>query len=152
MKTSTKTYEQALEKLENYLRVHRKRQTEERQWLLQQICALPQPFTIDQLVEAAAERGIVRATVYNTLDVFIAAQILNAIERHAGKGATAYEIMLGRQNRMQFICRNCGRISDLHDRTISNMISTHKYPNYTMKRYSLFVYGECKACRVRKKK
>lgn len=115
--------------------------------VLEQVCLLPQPFTARELVEACQAERISVGTVYNCLSLFISAQILHANNRQRGQSATEYEIITGNQNRMQIICTQCGRVSDIHDKAISRLIKVRKYSNFNMQNFSLFVYGECKICR-----
>ena len=120
--------------------------------VLEQACYLPQPFTAKQLVEVCKEQRISIGTVYNSLNLFISAQILHATERQRGKMATEYELITGNQHHMQIICQKCGRVSDIQDRAIARLIQERKYSNFTLQHYSLFVYGECKVCRRLKRK
>lgn len=123
------------------------RPTAERRMVLEQVCQLPQPFTAEQLIEVCSEQRISVGTVYNTLNLFISARILHAIERQRGKAATEYELIIGSQARMIVICERCGRQTELHDKAIDRLVRERRYSNFKMQHFSLFVYGECKICR-----
>lgn len=142
-----KTYESALVKLNEYIAGRTMRRSQVREMVLEQLCALPQPFTADQLAQACAAERISRGTVYNTLDLFIKAQILHAIDRQHGKNATLYNVIPGQQVNMQIRCSKCGRITEIHDKAIDHLIRVRKYTNFEVQRYSLLIYGECKHCR-----
>ena len=118
--------------------------------VLEQAFMLPQPFTADQLVEACQAQRISVGTVYNSLEIFVSAQILHSITRQRGQNATEYEWMVGDQTRMQVVCEKCGRVSDFHDKAIERLIQERRYSNFTIQHFSLYVYGECKLCRKRK--
>lgn len=145
-------YNNAVERLNGYLKANEMRPSVVRNAVLEQACYLPQPFTAKQLVEVCKEQRISIGTVYNSLNLFISAQILHATERQRGKTATEYELITGNQHRMQIICQKCGRVSDIQDRAIARLIQERKYSNFTLQHYSLFVYGECKVCRRLKRK
>jgi len=146
-----KTYESVMARLNAYLRARKKRLTVERMWIIEQLCQLPQPFTSDQLLQACSERGVARATVFNTIDVLLDAYILHGDERRAGQPATEYEIVAGGGSKLQLVCCTCGKVKDFHDRSIEKMIKERKFLNFSKLRYSLFIYGECKVCSNKKK-
>lgn len=145
-------YNNAVERLNGYLKANEMRPSVVRNAVLEQACYLLQPFTAKQLVEVCKEQRISIGTVYNSLNIFISAQILHATERQRGKMATEYELITGNQHHMQIICQKCGRVSDIQDRAIARLIQERKYSNFTLQHYSLFVYGECKVCRRLKRK
>ena len=143
-------YNNALERLNRYVKTNGLRPSVVRNTVLEQACCLSQPFTAKQLVEVCQEQRISVGTVYNSLNIFISAQILHATERQRGKAATEYEVITGEHHCMQIICQKCGRISDIQDKAIARLIKERKYSNFTLQHYSLFVYGECKVCRRQK--
>lgn len=147
MPKSVRTYSNAQEKLARYLHENEKRPSKVRKMVLEHVCQLPQPFTAHQLQEACKADMISIGTVYNALDLFIDAQIIHATNRQRGKAATEYELITGTANRMQIVCKKCGRTADFADPAITRMIKERKYSNFTIQNYSLIVYGECKVCR-----
>ena len=142
-----KLYTTALEHLQNYLLSHNMRVTVERKMVLEQVCMLKQPFTAQQLVEACEAERISRATVYNNLDVFLTAQLLHAFNKQTGRAFTEYELTTSPSPRLQFICTNCGRTVEMHDKAIERMVRERKYSNFDLRTFSLYVYGQCKICR-----
>ena len=147
-----KKYSLALARLSAYLTSENKRSTPERKMVLEQACMLPQPFTAYDLVEVCAPLHLSPATVYNSLDLFVLAHVLHAIYRQAGRTAVEYELMIGGDTQMQFVCQECGRIVKLRDKTIENIIRLKKYSNFDLDHFSLFIYGKCKSCPRKKKK
>ncbi len=142
-----KTYEAALVKLNEYISAHTMRKSRVREMVLEQACLLPPLFTADQLAKACEAERISVATVYNSLELFIKAQIIHAIDRQRGKGATQYEVIPGKQIHMQIRCGKCGRVSEIKDQAIDHLIRVRKYLNFDMQSYTLLIYGECKHCR-----
>ncbi|MBQ6748958.1 MAG: transcriptional repressor [Paludibacteraceae bacterium] len=148
MKTD-KTYKSALERLSGYIRANGMRPSAVRRMILEQVCALPQPFTAEQLAKACAEQRISVGSVYNALNLFVTARLLHASVRQRGRAATEYELMTDNTVRMQVICQKCGRTTDFNDKAIARLIQERKYSNFNLQHFSLFVYGECKVCRRR---
>jgi Fur family ferric uptake transcriptional regulator len=113
-------------------------------------CALPQPFTAEQLQRACETERISVGTVYNSLNTFMEAQVFRATERQRGKAATEYELITGSSNRLQIVCKKCGRVTDITDKAITTLVQDRKYSNFNMQHFSLFIYGECRICRKKK--
>ena len=119
--------------------------------VLEQAQLLPQPFTAEMLIQACKKERISVGTVYNALTLFISARILHATTRQRGQAATEYEVITGVSSKIQMICERCGRTVNLHDKAVDNLLRMRKYSNFNMHHYSVFVYGECKLCRRKKK-
>lgn len=141
------SYKIAQSKLETYIQANNLRHTTERYILLRCVCALEQPFSVDSLVKVAEEEHISLATIYNSVNLFVSAQILHCISRRYGRKLAQYELMTQRTVRMEMICTRCGRVSRIKDVAIENLVRTRKYSNFNMQGYSLYIYGECKTCK-----
>lgn len=146
-----KTYSGAQERLSAYIRTHAMRPSAVRNMVLEQVCLLHQPFTAEQLIRVCATERISVGTVYNSLNLFVKAQIIRGLQRQRGHIQTEYELINDGAKRMQFICSKCGRIVDFNDKAIARLIEERKYSNFNIRQYSLVVYGECKVCRSKKK-
>jgi len=149
---STKTRNLAFKQLGAYIRQHNMRPSRVRDIVLEEICLLQQPFTAEQLVEGCETKQISVATIYNTLNLLVLAQILCATSRQRGKASTEYEIVVGKMARVQVVCTKCGRVTEIRDKLVDEIVKGKTYSNFTMRHYSLFIYGECKICRSRKRK
>ncbi len=150
MQKSARAYILAQEKLVRFLHEHEKRPSKVRNIVLSLACALPQPFTAEQLQRACETERISVGTVYNSLNTFVDAQIFRATERQRGKAATEYELITGSSNRLQIVCKKCGRVTDITDKAITTLVQDRKYSNFNMQHFSLFIYGECRICRKKK--
>ena len=139
-----------LDALNDYLRERDMRLTVERQIVLNELCALPQPFTAEQLEEACRRERISRGTIYNTLKLMEDAHLLHTLERQRGRTVNEYELTQGTVNHMQVVCTKCGRVTDFHDKAITRLIQARKYNNFNMQHFTLIAYGECRLCRSRK--
>lgn len=142
-----KGYSKALERLHAYVRANNLRPSAVREMVLEQACLLHQPFTADQLIQACAPERISVGTVYNSLNLFVKAEILSGKQRQRGHLATEYEILTDPSKHMQYVCKQCGRIVDFQDKALARLIEERKYTNFNLQHYSLIVYGECKLCR-----
>ncbi len=140
-------YKAALLALNQYIWEHKLRHTMEREVVLAIICELKQPFTPAQVVEKAKEENISQATVYNCLNLFNQIGIINLLQKRATKSKAEWEVVSGKHNRLQLICKKCGRVSDFKDIAITNAVKLRKYSNFVPEHFTIFVYGECKHCR-----
>ena len=152
MQKTVRAYNSAQEKLARFLHANNGRPSNVRNTVLSLACSLPQPFTAEQLLKVCEQERISVGTVYNSLNTFVDAQILRATERQRGKAATEYEIITGSANRLQVICKKCGRVTDITDKAITTLVQDRKYSNFNMQHFSLFIYGECRICRKKKTK
>lgn len=151
MAVSAKTRNLAFKQLSAYIRQNDLRPSRTRDMVLERVCLMPQPFTAEQLIQSVPTGTISLGTFYNTLNLLVLAQILCATNRQRGQASTEYELVVGKTARMQIICTKCGRVQETKDRVLDKLIKERKYTNFIARHYSLFVYGECKSCRVRKK-
>ena len=135
--------------MNDYLKEKGLRPSVVRDFVLDRACELPQPFTARQLAEVCKAERISVGTVYNSLNVFVDAQILHVIERQRGRAAMEYEVVTTNVTHMQFICKKCGRTVEFNDKAIARLIKERKYSNFNLQHFSLLVYGECKICRAR---
>jgi len=139
------------ERLDQYVLANGLRPSVVRDTVLEQLCELKQPFTARELTEICQTQRISKATVYNSLELFISAQILRGTNRQRGRTAIQYELILDSQQKIQMICQDCGRVSDFRDKAIERLILERKYSNFNLMHFSLLVYGRCKKCKTIKK-
>ena len=81
MKAGIKSYKAAQDRMDKFVREHEMRPSRVRNMVLEQVCALPQPFTAEQLREACVAERISVGTVYNALNLFLDAHLLHAYTR-----------------------------------------------------------------------
>lgn len=140
-------YKNAHVRLSAYIREHEMRESVVRDMVLTQVCRLQQPFTAEQLKTACASERISKGSIYNALNLFIEAGIVQEYERRVGQTVTEYELIATVRSHMQLVCRNCGRRTNFNDQAIMRLVNERKYSNFTVQRFALVVYGECKICR-----
>lgn len=144
---SGELYHLTTERFQKFLEKQGKVYTQEREVILRTICELKGPFDSATLVAAVKAQRITRATVYNTIPLMTESGVLRRISRQAGQRRNLYELIWGSTNRMQIICRRCGRVSEFREVAIENIAISRKYSNFLMERFSMVVYGTCKTCR-----
>ncbi len=147
MQNSENVYTAAKEKLDAYIAANGLRCTQERYTLLRHCCSLGTTFEADKVIAFAQEQHISPATGYNALGLFVSAQILHCISKQYGRSKACYELMLARQPHIEFVCTRCGRVSELKDKAIENIVRMRRYTNFVPHGFSLYIYGECKTCK-----
>jgi len=147
----SKTYEAALARLNAYIKQEKLRVSTVRKAILEKVCLFKQPFTAEQLIEACADEFISDATIYNALNLFVAAQILQAVKRQRGRTAVEYELTFGSHSKIQIVCLECGRVTNVREKVLEEQIKEYKYYNFTPYRISMTLYGVCKHCRKPKR-
>ena len=143
------TYKRLLAQLKKYTNEQGKRCTAERATILRYCCEMKTPITFAGLAEEARKDRICSQTIYDTLDILVAAGILQRIALNSQQVAS-YAITNDKRSKAKIICTECGRISNFKDLTLKEYFKTRVFDNFEMKNYTVYVYGKCKVCRVRK--
>lgn len=131
--------------LSQYLEETDKRQTPERFAILAKAFDLRAHFDTNELLEAMNSSGyhVSRATVYNTVEILCACGILRRHlldTRHA-----VYELAHG--NHIHLLCSRCGRIEELDDTTLSDLLMRGTVNGFAPHYFSATIYGTCRKCR-----
>jgi len=140
-------YAQALLLMQEYQGMHKMRNTPERQLILRLIVDHQGGFTPADVIAWVKPHFISPATVYNTLLLLEKAHIIHCLHAQHNGRQMRYEFALGEVNTVQIICAKCGRIRKVTcDKSIETAVHMKKYPNFIMRHYSVYVFGECKHC------
>jgi len=139
-------YDRAELIMQEYQSMHRMRNTPERKLILRMIVDHPGGFTAADVVEWVKPHFISTATVYNTLTLLEKAHILHCLHAQHNGRLMRYELELGEQNTIQIVCSRCGRIAKVRDKSCEMALHAKRYPNFIMRHYSVYVFGECKHC------
>jgi len=139
-------YSQAVLMMQEYQGMHRMRNTPERHLILRMIVDHSGGFTPADVIEWVKPHFISKATVYNTLGLLEKAHVIHCLHAQHNGRLMRYEFALGEQNTMQIVCAKCGRIAKVRDKATEIAIHMKKYPNFIMRHYSVYVFGECKHC------
>lgn len=144
--TKKELYNQAELMMLEYAGMHKMRNTPERRQILQLIVNCNNRFTAADVAAWVKPYFISRATVYNTLLMLEKAHIVHCLHaQHSGR-LMEYELSLGEQSSMQIVCTKCGRVSKVMDKSTEIALHMKNYPNFIMRHYSVYVFGECKHC------
>ncbi len=143
-------YQQAEQMLLEYQSLHGLRTTPERRLILRKITEHAGGFSPADVQEWVKEDFISSGTVYNTLNLLEKAHILHCLRKQYSSRTMLYELTLGEQNSMQVVCARCGRVTRVRDKSVETALHMKNYPNFVMRHYSVYVFGECKHCRAAK--
>ncbi|GHV52827.1 transcriptional repressor [Bacteroidia bacterium] len=131
-----------------YLEGKNLRKSDEREAILKKVCASNGHFDIDSLHEDLHETKyyVSRATLYNTLELFIDAGIVIK-HQTVPKAKAEYELRKRAESHIHLVCTKCGKLQEarfnaaLFTNSIIGM-KTKLTPDY----FSIYVYGVCKKC------
>ena len=140
-------YDRLMAKLVAYAKRNHLRMTPQRNAVLEICCNEPTPISTARLVLIAGERGISRPTVYNAIDTFVHAEILQCVGKAVDKKYRQYDFFFQKHTNIQLVCTRCGKITKLKDNNISKAIHNRAFNNFVMQHYTLTIYGKCKVCR-----
>ena len=108
-------------------------------------------FTAEELYEYLLSQNcrVSRATVYNTIDLLLDAQLLQKLQFL--EAAAVYEKMLNKKLHHHCICNVCGKIRDLRDEgVIKTAVMTRRITKFKQNNFSLCIYGICADCEKKK--
>ncbi|MDL2222384.1 transcriptional repressor [Parabacteroides sp. OttesenSCG-928-N08] len=130
----------------------RLRKTEERYRILDTVLSFSGHFDIDTLQEALIRSDekfrISKATLYNTLDLFVDAGIL--VPHQITSRAVQYELKILADTHQHLICTKCGVIREVKTQTLHlTDLKKLKITRFTPEFYCLYVYGICSKCAYR---
>lgn len=130
--------------LTEYLHRTKRRRTPERFMVLAGAEAMGGHFTVEQLGEYLQNRNqhLATATVYSGLQLLVDAGLLRRLR--LGDGAMHYELTGG--NLFHLMCVRCGKIKDVRDPGMEELLRTRRYSAFTPAYFALSVYGVCSGC------
>lgn len=137
-----------VEKIRNvfsaFLKERNLRQTPERVAILEEVYASDDHFDADELYLRLKNNGVQvsRATVYNTLDLLVACDLVG---RHQfGHNQAKYERAYSYWQHDHLICVTCGRILEFCDPRLQGIQETiSDIFDFEITRHSLQLYGQC---------
>lgn len=142
-----KTYNDILKSFTGYLTEKKLRKTEERTTILEQICSFSGYFDICMLHDALAETKfhVSKATLYNTLDVFVDAGLV--IKHQINNGSSVqYELRVLAESHMHAICMKCGTLRQVKNNQFRNTAGL-KVARFSPEFFLHYIYGVCSKCK-----
>lgn len=145
----TKIYSELKKQFTGYLMDKKLRKTEERYTILKHICSIQGHFDIFTLHEMLETENfhVSRATLYNTLDIFIEAGLI--IRHQINPQSVQYELRLYADTHQHLICTQCGEVREIRNQTLKAEMKNLKVRRFTPEFFCLYIYGICSKCTFR---
>ncbi|MCR4809610.1 MAG: transcriptional repressor [Prevotella sp.] len=132
--------------LDNYLEMNNYRKTPERYAILKAVYDIDGHFSLEDLGQKLADGlhfPVSRATLYNTLNLFIELRI---VIRHNIQGITKYEAYYPGDNHCHQICTMCGKVTEVKAPEVRKAIESMHLKRFRQDVFSLYIYGICSTC------
>ncbi|MDD4514836.1 transcriptional repressor [Massilibacteroides sp.] len=138
--------------LTDYLTTQKLRKTDERYAILEQICLFPSHFDICMLYDRLKETNfrVSKATLYNTLDILIAADLI--VKHQFTAKSIQYELKAMAETHSHLICSMCGAVREIRDSSLKRDIKNMKISRFTPMFHTLYIYGMCSKCKYKLQK
>ncbi len=133
-------------KLDQFLASGNFRRTPERYKVLDVVLGFSKHFSVADIQAKLQQDNfyLSLATIYNTLRLFVRANIIKSID-FEGADSTQY-VVNGITSNVYLYCTTCGKIKDVRDTDFITFMNTRKYTAFKADHYSLLVYGTCNTC------
>lgn len=144
-----------LDKLKEYLQLHKLRRTPERFAILETACTFDGHFSLQELKDKVAEDMhivVSMATMYNTIALLADAGL---VVRHRLGNITEYEtVHLVGESHFHLVCTECGKVREFHDDKLQRYLRDMRAGKFAANSYTLYLYGLCAKCErsMRRKK
>lgn len=135
---------EAQKRLEQYLIQQGLRRTQERRHILEAIYRELTHFDAETLYRHLREKGykVSRATVYNSLELFIACGLVKRYSFTGGR--MLYERSLGRRQHDHLLCEECGEIQEFCDPSLGAVTeAVGRLFSMEPVRHELVIYARC---------
>ena len=135
--------------LDNYLEMNNFRKTPERYAILNAVYDISGHFTLEDLGQKLADEQhfpVSRATLYNTLNLFLA---LRLVTRHRFQGSTKYEACYDNNSHCHQMCTVCGKVTEVRSPEITEVINGLHLKRFRKDGFTLYIYGICSTCQAK---
>ncbi len=141
------------ELFDQYLRSNHKRRTAERFAILECILNVQGHFSAEELGEMMKGQGypVSTATVYSTLELLVECGLV-VRQRFSDKGNLYERVLTSAVTHHHLICTVCGKIKEIRDQSMSDLIECRNFVGFTPSYYSLNIYGICASCSRQRKR
>ncbi|MCM1108549.1 MAG: transcriptional repressor [Clostridium sp.] len=139
------------EQFARYLQTNKLRATPERWEILKAVYELEGHFAYEDIERKVIETDrfpVSRATLYNTIDHLIRA---NLLVKHQFAGRIMYEAVVGREPHVHVICTQCGSCTEIAvDSLPALRLTGRKRMAHT--HWTAYLFGECMKCGAAERK
>ena len=130
---------------EDFLKAQNIRYTSQKKIILSGLLEMDGHFEIDDFLldyKVKYKKSLSRASVYRVIKQMQDASLIQKIPTKLGK--VLYEVVMYDDYHMHLICNQCGDISEIHKRKITDIIDADVTKmGFKPQYYSLHVYAEC---------
>ena len=137
--------------VEDYMRNHGHRWTNQRRLIAEQALRNHSHFTADELLDLCRERddGVSRATVYRTLAMLEDAGFVEGLD--TGDGGRKFEHVLGHDHHDHMVCNECGLIIEFRDDELERRqeMAAQRH-GFKIRTHSLKLFGLCRDCAAKR--
>lgn len=151
---AAKTSLTARERFDLYLRSNHKRRTVERFAIMDRVLRAPGHVSAEELCKLMKDDGypVSAATVYSTLELLVDCGLL--VRQRFNDKASLYEKAYSGTTSAHhhLICTCCGKIKEVRDPALTDLIASRHFAGFTQSYYSLNIYGICGSCSRRRRK
>lgn len=128
------------------LRLHGLRVTPDRLLVFRALQANDAPIGIADLIEQMAPHGINQATIYRTLERFVALSIAHMVLMP--HGVVGYELMPPfSPHHHHLSCARCGKVIDFYNSQMDHVIQrVAETEGFQVRSHSVEIYGLCAEC------
>lgn len=136
---------------DDYLESKQFKRTEERHKVLEVICAFKDYFDVNMILDQLqkSQFSVSRATVYNTLEILIDADVVIRLPLNGTK--QQYALCCLSINHTHLVCTQCGTIRKISSKEQPIDPSAMRKNRFTPAYYCLYIYGLCAKCKQRQK-
>lgn len=144
--TNQDTPLRAEDKLRHLLHARNLRVTPDRLRVFRALADAPKPLSMAAIINLVAFDGVNQATVYRTMEQFLAMAVVHAVLLH--DGVVAYELVPPfASHHHHFICLECGHVEDLaQDRVDTALTHSLEGLGLHVMGHKIDLYGLCKTC------
>jgi Fe2+ or Zn2+ uptake regulation protein len=141
-------YDEALAQLTAHLERFNKKCTTERTMILRKLHQLTVPINVQRLglLLAADHQRVSTATLYNTLQLFCDAGLVNRIDLTADGGTAYYIRTVGLPPRVYIICKRCGNIVTAHTEALAEELQRTVPRGFKVTQQAFHIMGLCARC------
>lgn len=141
--------ERLRDKFSSFIKSKKMRLTPERFAILDKVLEQKPLFDIEDLYkETAAEFHVAKSTVYNTVDLLCACNIIRRNRLNNNK--TVFELTA--ENHLNLICLLCGAVKTVKDEATEAHLSSLKFRGFNISHTSTNIYGICSTCARKQRK